>query len=53
VVRNRSHQRLHQHHVDHRRLVDEGWIYAAKAVASNGLDYATLQADLAAWTAAA
>jgi hypothetical protein len=37
----------------HRRLVDEGWIDAAKPVAPNGLDYATLQADLAAWTAAA
>ena len=49
MVRNRSHQRLHQHDVDHRRLVDEGWIDAAKAVAPNGLDYATLQADLAAW----
>jgi hypothetical protein len=24
---------LHQHDVDHRRLVDEGWIDAAKAVA--------------------
>jgi hypothetical protein len=35
----------------HRRL--EGWIDAAKAVARYGLDYATLQADLAAWTAAA
>jgi hypothetical protein len=29
----------------HRRLVDEGWIDTAKAVASNGLDYATLQAE--------
>jgi hypothetical protein len=37
----------------HRRLVDEGRADAAKAVAPNGLDYATLQADLAAWTAAA
>jgi hypothetical protein len=32
--------------------VDEGWVEAAKAVARYGLDYATLQADLAAWTAA-
>jgi hypothetical protein len=37
----------------HRRLVDEGWIDTAKAVARYGLDYATLQADLTAWTAAA
>jgi hypothetical protein len=37
----------------HRRLVDEGWIDTAKAVACYGLDYATLQADLAAWTVAA
>jgi hypothetical protein len=29
----------------HRRLVDEGWIDAAKAVAPNGLDYATRQAE--------
>jgi hypothetical protein len=34
-----------------RRL--EGWIDTAKAVARYGLDYATLQADLAAGTAAA
>jgi hypothetical protein len=28
-----------------RRLVDEGWIDAATAVAPNGLDYATRQAE--------
>jgi hypothetical protein len=27
----------------HRRLVDRGWIEAAKVVAPNGLDYATQQ----------
>jgi hypothetical protein len=35
----------------HRRL--EGWIDTAKAVARYGLDSATLQADLPAWTVAA
>jgi hypothetical protein len=45
VVRNRSHQGLHRRDVDHRRRVDEGWNDAAKAVAPNGLDYATLQAE--------
>jgi hypothetical protein len=29
----------------HRRLVDEGWIEAAKAVAPNGLDDAKRQAE--------
>jgi hypothetical protein len=34
-------------------LLFPSWIDAAKAVAPNGLDYAKLQADFAAWKAAA
>jgi hypothetical protein len=29
----------------HRRLVDEGWVEVAKAVAPNGRDYAALRAE--------